>query len=112
MDETLAIIGLGVFALAWAVQTAIVIKRKKNLGDITASLLFFLGLVLLTAASFQVSNPWFLVFNAVSAILALVNLYYIPHKMKNVERDLLGISRFVEKDVMGHRKKYSHKRKR
>jgi hypothetical protein len=112
MDENLMILGLAVFAVAWTVQTIVVLEKKKNLGDIVASLLFFVGLVLLTAASFRVSNPWFLVFNIISAVLALVNLYYIPHKMKSFEKDIWGVGRFVEKEVMGHRQSYQHKRKK
>jgi len=108
MTETLAILALSTFILAWTVQTIVVVEKKKNLGDVIANGLFFLGLVLFTVYSFNINDPWFLAFNSAATILAFVNLYYVPKKMLALRRDVTGIEHFVEKEVVGYRQSYHH----
>jgi 4-amino-4-deoxy-L-arabinose transferase-like glycosyltransferase len=112
MTETLAILALGTFVLAWTVQTIVVVEKKRNLGDVIANALFFAGLVLFTFYSFNIADPWFIVFNSAAAVLALVNLYYVPKKMLALKRDVTGIERFVEKEVAGYKQVYSHAHKK
>jgi 4-amino-4-deoxy-L-arabinose transferase-like glycosyltransferase len=108
MTEALAILALGTFVLAWAVQTIVVVEKKKNLGDVVANALFFAGLVLFTFYSFNIADPWFLAFNSAATILAFVNLYYVPKKLLALKRDVAGIERFVEKEVVGYKQAYHH----
>jgi 4-amino-4-deoxy-L-arabinose transferase-like glycosyltransferase len=112
MAEALAILALGTFVLAWIVQTIVVMEKKKNLGDVVANALFFVGLVLFTFYSFHINDPWFLAFNSAATILALINLYYVPKKALALKRDIMGAERFVEKEVIGHRQVYHHKHKK
>jgi lipid-A-disaccharide synthase-like uncharacterized protein len=112
MTETLAILGLSMFTLAWLVQTVVVVQKKKNLGDIIVNVLFFMGLVLFTFHSFNIADPWFMVFNSAATILAFVNLYYVPKKMLALKRDVTGIEHFVEKEVVGYRQSYHHAHKK
>ena len=112
MTETLAILALSVFTLAWLVQTVVVVQKKKNLGDIIVNVLFFVGIFLLTLYSFNIADSWFIVFNSAATILAFVNLYYIPKKMLALRRDIRGAEHFVEKEVLGYRQRYSHAHKK
>jgi lipid-A-disaccharide synthase-like uncharacterized protein len=112
MAETEMIIALTVFVLAWIVQTIAVVEKKKNIGDIIASTLFFAGLVLFTFYSFKIADPWFIIFNSAATILAFVNLYYIPKKALALKKDVMGAEHFVEKEVVGFRRVYKHKRKK
>jgi 4-amino-4-deoxy-L-arabinose transferase-like glycosyltransferase len=108
MTETLAIVALGTFVLAWTVQTIVVVEKKRNLGDVIANALFFVGLVLFTFYSFNIADPWFVVFNSAATILAFINFYYVPKKMLALKRDVTGVERFVEKEVVGYRQSYHH----
>jgi len=108
MTEVLLIFALVVFVLGWAVQTAVVLERRKNLGDIVATALFFTGLVLFTLYGFQVSDPWFIMFNSAAVILALINFYYIPHKAASFRKEV----KVLEKEVIGFKHSYSHKRRK
>jgi len=112
MTETLAILAISTFTLAWLVQTVVVVEKKKNLGDIIANALFFMGLVLFTFYSFNIADPWFMVFNSAATILAFVNLYYVPKKMLALKRDIIGAEHFVEKEVVGYRQSYHHAHKK
>ena len=112
MTETLAILALSTFTLAWLVQTIVVVEKKKNLGDVIANALFFIGLVLFSFHSFNIADPWFIVFNSAATILAFVNLYYVPKKMLALRRDVAGIEHFVEKEVAGYKQVYSHAHKK
>ena len=112
MAEIEMIVALTVFVLAWTVQTITVVEKKKNLGDIVANTLFFAGLVLFTFYSFKIADPWFIVFNSAATVLAFINLYYIPMKKIALEKDIAGAEHFVEKEVVGFRRVYKHKKKR
>ena len=112
MTETLAVLALSIFTLAWLVQTVVVVEKKKNLGDIIANAFFFVGLVLFAFYSFNIADPWFMVFNSAATILAFVNLYYVPKKMLALRRDITSAERFVEKEVIGHRQTYHHAHRR
>ncbi len=112
MADTLAIMALATFTLAWTVQTIVVVEKKKNLGDVVANALFFAGLVLFTAHSFNIADPWFIFFNSIATILAFVNLYYVPRKMLALKRDIGDVEHFVEKEVIGHRQTYHHAHRR
>ena len=112
MAEMLAIAALGAFLMAWVVQTIIVVEKRKNLGSIAVNALFFLGLILFTIHSFSIADPWFIFFNSAAAVLALVNLYYIPKRMLALKRDVAGVEHFVEKEVTGFNRTYHHKLKK
>jgi exosortase/archaeosortase len=108
MADALMIMALSTFTMAWLVQTIVVVEKKKNLGDVIANALFFAGLVLFTFHSFNIADPWFIVFNSAATILAFVNLYYVPKKMLALKRDIIGVEHFVEKEVAGYRQTYHH----
>ena len=112
MAEIEMIIALTVFVLAWTVQTVTVVEKRKNVGDVIANTLFFAGLVLFTFYSFKIADPWFIVFNSAATILAFINLYYLPKKALALKKDVMGAEHFVEKEVVGFKRAYSHKRKK
>ena len=112
MADTLMILALAVFTLAWTVQTIVVVEKKKNLGDVIANALFFAGLVLFTIHSFNILDPWFIFFNSIATILAFINLYYVPRKMRALKRDVTDVEHFVEKEVIGHKQIYRHHRRK
>jgi len=113
MVEPVMILALTVFVAAWVVQTIIVLEKRKKIGDVIVDGLFFIGLVLFTFYSFQIADPWFIVFNSVATVLAFINLYYIPQKTLRLKRDVLGAEHFVEKEITGAKQVYQHqKRKR
>jgi len=112
MADTLMIMALATFTLAWAVQTIVVVEKKKNLGDVIANALFFAGLFLFTVHSFNILDPWFIFFNSIATILAFINLYYVPMKMRMLKRDIDGVEHFIEKEVVGHKQTYHHAHRR
>ncbi len=99
----LGLIGGFLLILAWLPTTLRTIRDKRSRTDLIFDILFFFGAFLLIFYSWEINDPVFVVLNIVAALVAAVNLYYIPRKYSKLRKDV------EEAEIAVHLKKRKRK---
>ncbi len=80
--------GLLMILTAWVISTVEVLKKGKELADPVMMFFFLLGTVIFAFSSLIRPNPVYVIINISIAVLAFINFFYIPHKMRTIKKEL------------------------
>ena len=104
MDYTIGIIGAALILIAWVPMTARTIRERRSHADAFLELLICVGSSALALYAYLKADIVFLALNLAAATMALINLYYTPHRTHMLEEDVEEL----REDIKPVRHNYHH----
>lgn len=90
-ETSIGLLGATFLLLGWLVTMYHTVREHRSVGAMGFFLMYFIGAALLTWYSIQLNDMPFVILNGAAAIIAVVNLFYLPGKRKAAEKEVREI---------------------
>jgi lipid-A-disaccharide synthase-like uncharacterized protein len=94
-EASIGLLGATFLLLGWMVTMYHTVKDRRSVGAMGFFLMYLIGAALLTWYSVQLNDVPFVILNGAAAIIAAVNLFYLPNKRRATEKEVAEIEKVL-----------------